>query len=38
MHIRHFEGSKVMAEMNEITSSKAKVAAHRGIKSASKKP
>lgn len=34
--IRHFKSSKVMAEMNETTSSKAKGVAHRGIKPASK--
>lgn len=38
MHIRHFKSSKVMSEMNEIPSSKAKRVAHRGIKPASKKP
>lgn len=38
MHISHFEISKVMAEINGATSSKAEGAAHGGIKPASKKP
>lgn len=37
MPISHFEMSKVMAEINGATSSKVEVAAHEGIKPASKK-